>query len=140
MLQSRMLAGGKMTKYVTYDTHSPLDTHDIHFFRSKSGSSLVRISLPPTWNGVECERDKKVDSPTGVRPDLVIVDAGVAGDQDDGGSVWSLQHGGCGEQGLQLTASSSFFKPTTDIMKHHEKGINQLGIVVAFLRIEIVAL
>ena len=108
---------GKMTKYVT---------HDIHFFRSKSGSSLVRISLPPTWSGVECDRDGKVDSPAGVRPDLVIVDAGVEDDQDEG-SVWSLQHGGCGEQGLLLIASSNFFKPTTDIMKHHEKGIYQIN-------------
>ena len=116
-------------------------------FRSSSGS-IVTVSLPASWSGVQCDRERRVDSAAVFTPDLIIVSDHLqdtedsdGGDDDDDGSVWTLQHGGCGEQGLLVTASEKFFQPNKDIMKHHEKGTYQSnGNSFRFLRIEIVAL
>ena len=53
-------------------------------------------------------------------PDLEIIDE--EDDEKDVGSAWCLQHQGCGQKGLVVRATNSFFSPTKDIMDHHRKG------------------
>ena len=78
------------------------------------------MSLPPTWADEQCNRRKKVSIPAVFHTDLEIIE-----DEDDeagDGSVWTLQHQGCGQQGMVITATNNFFSPSNNIMEHHRKG------------------
>ena len=99
-----------------------LDNSDnMLYFRRRT---LVSVSLPASWSDSECARQR---GEAGVRgsPDLVIVNDDLSDDSDDDDSdegVMTLQHLGCGHQGLQVTISQRMFAPSLSIMEHHRKG------------------
>ena len=75
-----------------------------------------------SWEVEQCNRARKVNIPAVFNPDLEIIDD--EDDEDEAGGVWCLQHQGCGQKGLVVRATNSFFSPTKDIMEHHRKGEN----------------
>ena len=73
-----------------------------------------------SWEVEQCNRARKVNIPAVFNPDLEIMDD--EDDEEEAGSAWCLQHQGCGQKGLVVRATNSFFSPTKDIMEHHRKG------------------
>ena len=93
--------------------------YNVHHFRVRSH---VSVSLPASWSNSECARPRgEAGARAGVvSPDMVIVSDD--SDDDSDGGVTSLQHLGCGHQGLQVTVSQRMFRPSLSVMEHHRKG------------------